>query len=225
MKSTVKKIVLVVSLIFFTSGIASANTIIKIDFGDSVPDIEYGGGILSSINDGNAGTAGDQNTNVLFEGVLGGVADIVGEAASFTVDNVTAAGAASVVAGLAIQSTTGGTFELYDNANALLLSATITTGSISGPVGGSATGSFVTLSFGTFTGGTLLPLIGDLTSAAIAISLTDVNGGAGLSVTGVTLDDFSADATANISAVPEPATMGLLFSGLLGGAVLRRRKT
>ncbi len=220
------KLVVIAVVALFVSTTASATTILKLNFGASGPDFQYAGGVLSTIDDGIAGTVGDQNTQAFFEGLLDGVPDINTDIASVTFDGITADGAATVLPGFVVQNTTGGTFSLWDASNTLLLSATIDSGSISGPLGAAATGSFVTLTLGTYTGGTLFPLLGGANAASIGVSFTDVTSrsGAGFSVTGSTLNAFTADATANLAAVPEPTTVGLLLAGLAGGLGVRRRK-
>lgn len=220
------KVILAAVVALFVTTTANATTILKLNFGSTGPDFQYAGGILSTIDDGDAATAGDQNTQAAFEGLLAGVPDITTDIASVTFDGITADGAATILPGFVVQNTIGGTFDLWDSSNTLLLSATIDSGSISGPLGAAATGSFVTLSLGNYTGGTLLPLLGGANAASIGVSFTDVasRSGAGFSVNGTSLNAFTADATANLAAVPEPTTVGLLLAGLAGGFGVRRKK-
>jgi hypothetical protein len=115
---------------------------------------------------------------------------------------------------------------LWDASNTLLLSASVGGGAIVGSLGSAATGSFANLTVGSFTGGTLASLLNP-NSFSISLAMTDVNGGAGLSQSGGELQDFTAGATANISAlqVPEPSSMvlcGLSAMGLIGAARSRR---
>lgn len=216
-------------LVFLLCGSAQATTIVKVDLGNSVPDFEFIGGTLSTIDDGIGATTGDQNTNVLFEGLLDSVPDITGELGSFTLDGVVASGNADVLGGgtLVNQLTAGGNFSLYDSSNVLLLEGSVTGGTIFGSIGAPASGSFTATTFGTLTGGSLLPLVGEANQIALAFSMDSVNGGAGFSVSangqGHTLDDFTAAATGSISAVPEPGSIALLLSGALGLFAARRR--
>jgi len=200
---------------------ADAGTILKLGFGvDSLADIELSGGVISTNDDGAGATQGDQNTEVTFLGALTGAAVIEADRASVTFDNISLVGEATIVGSTALQSTTGGSFELYDPSNNLLLSGTLGDGTLSGPIDAAATGGFLTTEFGSFTGGTLLPVLNNagLALSSFAIALTDVNDGAGLSVDEGTnqLGSFTADASANIGAqVPEPMTwMVALLAGL-----------
>ncbi len=202
---------------------AQAGTIIKLGFGiDSLPDIELSDGKLSTYDDGAGATQGDQNTEVTFLGVLAGTTPFEGDRASLTLDNVMLSGEPTVIGGTVLQATTGGTFDLYDPSNNLLLKGTLGGGTLSGPLNNIATGGFLTTEFGTLTGGSLLPT---LNSAGVALStfsiaLTDVNNGLGLKVNADNnrLLPFTADATANIGGqAPEPA--GVVIA-LLGGLAL-----
>jgi hypothetical protein len=108
------------------------------------------------------------------------------------------------------------------------LSGTLVDGTLTGPNGGSRTGSFLTAAFGTFTGGTLSPLV-DANSASLAISLTEVlsptGGPAGLQVMNNVLSDFVADATANMGAlVPEPSLFPCMLLGMAILALGGRRR-
>ena len=206
---------------------ASADTIIKLGLsGTGGPDVQYVAGVFGTADDGVAGTTGLQNTNSEFTGFLDPlVADILANA-SFTLAGVTASGAASVVGGVIVsQATTGGTFSLYDPSNVLLLTGVLGNGAITGSTGNS-TGSFFNTNNATFTGGSLLAYVAT-TPAALSLSFTNLlsgNVGAMVVNNGV-LGNFVADATGNISgsAVPEPASMALLLSGVLGAAVRKRK--
>jgi len=207
---------------------ASASTIIKLNLGtDSLPDIELVGGTLSTASDQLGATSGDQNTEVSYLGVLSELIPTSGPHYSMTLSDVMISGKPSVVGGglFVVQETDGGMFSLYDPSNELLLSGTLGPGTLTGPVGGTATGSILTTQFGAFTAGALLPDLsaGGLTGSTVSFALTSVNSGQGLSLTeSGDLNDFKADAIATIGAsVPEP-TSGLLL--LLGVVLLRRRK-
>lgn len=206
--------------LLFMSSTASA-AVIKLSFShDSRPDFAVAQSVLSTVDDSAADTAGDQNTEVSLLDVLEGLAVIQGDRASFTLDNVQLQGSPVVVVNTVLQATKGGTFALYDESNGLLLSGTLGNGTLSGPLGSTATGGFLTTEFGSFTGGSLLTKLEEsgLTRSALSISMTDVSGGAGLQLApDGTLQTFTADATANISAheaVPEPQSYALVYSAL-----------
>lgn len=213
--------------VFLVSSAVSADTIIKFGLGGVSPDVKYEAGVLSTIGDGNAATVGDQDTDVEFVGFLDGVfADIIA-GASLSLSGVTANGAATVLGSLVLQQTVGGSFSVYSPTNNLLLSGLLTDGVISGSTGSTA-GSFFNTTVATFTGGSLLAYVAT-SPAGFSISFTDIasSGVAGLAVNGRTLGNFTADATGQIeaaTAVPEPASMALLVSGVLGG-IARRRKS
>jgi hypothetical protein len=217
---------------FFASGL-DAGTIIKVNFStDSMPDIELVNGVLSTVDDAVDSTDGDQNSEVELLGVLAEQSVNVGDNASLTFDRIQMSGPPMTVGGMVLQSTQGGTFDLYDSSNQLLLSGTLGNGTLSGPLGNTATGGFLTTEFGTFTGGSLLPVLlalGPVVRSSFSVSMTDVNDGAGLSrnVDGL-LDDFSADASAIIAAqpgsVPEPSGSSLLLLGASSWAVKKRRR-
>jgi hypothetical protein len=213
------------------SGTSASAAIIKLGFSrDSRPDMESVGGILSTVADVSLATTGDQNTEVTFVGELGGILSIEGDRASFTLDNVALTGKPVVVGSTVLQETSGGAFSLYDEANTLLLSGTVGDGTLSGPIGGTATSGFLTTKFGIFNGGTLLSLLAEknLTNASVSISMLNVNGGAGLALSGDgVLNPFTADATALISAqpqVPEPAAATLVATGALALLLARRNR-
>ncbi|MGD9723445.1 MAG: hypothetical protein AB7O59_18710 [Pirellulales bacterium] len=111
------------------SGAASAGTILKLGLGGDAPsDIEFDGLLLSTIDDGDGTTAGDQNTNVDFQDFLIFIPDILTPIASFTLDGLTVSGPPTVFGGvLVFQDFAGGMLELYDPGNTLLLSASLST--------------------------------------------------------------------------------------------------
>ena len=209
---------------------ASAGTIIKLSLGgDDAQDIGYSGGILATNSDGNALTTGDQNTNIEYSDFLQGNPDVPLAVASFTMDGLGPSGPATEIAGvLVIQNFSGGTMQLYDAANILLLEGMLADSVLSGPIGAPGTGALFTTSFGTVTGGTLAPLL-DPTSLTLSMSLNDVNGGAGFSLSGPVaarvLAGFDADATLSIGAeVPEPAaTMLIILSAVTLATASSRR--
>lgn len=211
---------------------AQAGTILKLSLGTDVPaDIEFTGGIggtLRTVDDGVAGTTGDQNTAIDFTDFLdGSFADVLSSTASFSMNNLVATGAPTTFGPLVIQNFSGGTLNLYDASNALLLSGTLTNSALTGPIGPPATGALFTTTFAAITGGTLQPLLLPNT-LTLSMSLTDINNGTGFTVSGAAaplLDAFRADVTMNIAALPIPepvAAVLLLLGGGLSLAALRK---
>ena len=213
------------SLLFSSTAMAVPTTVIKIGLGETGPDVAMIAGVFGTTDDGVAGTTGLQNTDIDFTGFLSGMPDIL-NGASFTLSNVLASGPATLVGPVVSQNTTGGTFELYDNSNNLLLSGVLGLGAISGSTVSSA-GAIFNVTTTTYTGGSLLPAVVS-SPAGLSFSFTAIttNGLPGL-LPGQNgyLSDFVADATGNLDAesVPEPMTLGLLGLGLAGAAVRRRR--
>ncbi|MCP4190302.1 MAG: hypothetical protein GY768_06720 [Planctomycetaceae bacterium] len=219
---------LVITTVFFLTVPATAGTIIKLGFStDSMPDINLIDAVLSTADDGIGATSGDQNTEVTFLGALSGEAGIESDNASFTLNAINLIDNPTIFGTTILQATNGGNFDLYDQNNDLLLSGTLGNGTLSGPIGGTATGGFLTTEFGMFSDGSLLDTLTPekLLQSSFSISLTDVNGGLGFS-TGAdgSLDDFNADATANIGAraVPEPAAVLSVIMGIMSVFALTR---
>lgn len=213
---------------------SSAGTIIKLDLGDdNAADVVFDGTQLSAVDDGNGSTTGNQDTEVEFLDFLSGEADISGPPpASFSLSGLTTAGAANVFANvLVIQNFTGGTFNLYDGSNNLLLSGLLDDSTLTGPIGPPATGALFTTTFASVTGGSLAPQI-DSDTITLAMGLSSISSGAGFTVnTGGAaplLNPFTADATLSIAAepIPEPVTGLLLIVGslMLAGKSHRNRR-
>jgi hypothetical protein len=213
----------------FGAAASHAATILKLDLGGTGPDVAMtAGGLLSTVNDGTAATTGDQNTAIEFTDFLNGIPDVTLPTASYTLTGLQAVGPANVFGSLVIQNFTGGTFSLYDSANALLLTGPLVNSSLSGVLGPPGTGAIFTTTFSTVTGGSLAPGI-QPGSVAMSMNLTNVNGGAGFSVAGggPQLNAFQADASVNISGtnvIPEPATCSLLLIGAVATLRARRRR-
>ncbi|MCA9184439.1 MAG: PEP-CTERM sorting domain-containing protein [Pirellulaceae bacterium] len=209
-----------------THAYASTITIMKFGFGaDSAPDLGSVGGILSTVDDGDAATPGDQATGIDFLGHLGGIPSIPVGQGSITIDGISLSNTLQTMGPVVLQPTSGGTFHIWDDTNALLLSGTFGDGLISGSTGPSATGSLITLNLGTFDGGSLLSLV-DPNSAAVSLSFTAVNNGAGFTAGATQLNDFTTDATGLISAsVPEPATLAATMIAGISLLVVRRRRS
>ena len=201
---------------------ARAGTIIKLDLGGVGPDISMNaGGQLSTVDDGDAATTGDQDTRVQFSDFLGGMPDITTPTASFTLSGLTVAGPAQQLGSLVIQSFAGGQFSLYDPANNLLLSGSLTTSALTGVIGPPGTASLFTTGLASASAGSLAPLIlpGSL---SLSMSMSNVNGGAGFTVSDGILQPFEADASLQVAAVPEPSALALLALDSLGLLALRR---
>jgi hypothetical protein len=217
----------------FTPAPMFAGTIIKLGFGtDSKPDLELVDGVISTFDDGFGATIGDQNTELTFLGALSGALVVENDRASFTLENVVTDGTPTLIGTTLLQPTSGGNFLLYGPSNELLLSGTLGDGILSGPIGGTATGGFLTAQFGDFTGGSLLATLNaaDLYQSSLSFGLTDVNDGGGLRIANGEGEDgrllpFSADATANIGGqVPEPTSSLLLISAAVGAVLIGRRR-
>ena len=217
--------------IFLASVSSQGGTIIKLSLGDVSPDVAMNAaGVFGTVSDGVVATTGDQNTAIEFSDFLNFLPDIGTTTASFTLSNLSTVGPTTIVGSLAIQNFSGGTFNLYDPANVLLLSGALTNSTLTGVLGPPATGALFTTTFGTVTGGTLQSFIAPNT-LSLSINLTNVNGGAGLTALSagggpVFLSPFTADASVEIAAqqvVPEPSSLALF--GLVGVVYIALRKT
>jgi hypothetical protein len=209
------------AVVFGTSGEVLGATILKLNLGNVSPDIGMPApaGTISTVPDGNVGTTGDQNTDVEYTGFLDGIfADINTPTASFTTSGLQAVGPPTIFGSLVIQNYFGGTFNLYDPSNTLLLSGSLVDSALTGTIGVPGTGAVFTTTFGTATGGTLLPYVVPGT-VNVSMNLTDVNDGLGFLVLGNVLQPFTADASVNISAessgIPEPGSAALVVIAML----------
>jgi len=209
---------------------ACAETILKLDLGsDALADIQFDGTNLSTKSDGFNLTTGDQNTTIDFLGFLGIVTPNPMPNASFSLSNVAKSGSATVLVGpnLVVQSFTGGNYSIYDDNDMPLLTGVLGNSSLSGPLGPPATGALFTTTLGSVTGGSLAGLISP-NSISLSMSMTNINGGSGFSVTGNDLNSFMTDVTLNMAAdqrtIPEPASAALGMVGIfLLTLVFRRR--
>jgi hypothetical protein len=219
------------------ASVSHAATIIKLNLGGVGPDIQMNAaGSLSTFNDGDAATTGDQNTSIEYTGFLDPFfADVSPPPpASFSLAGLQAdATGAQLSFGLVIQSFHGGTFNLYGSNNSLLLSGPVVSAALAGVTTPPGTGSLFTTTLGAITGGTLQPFILPGT-VSVSMNLATVNGGNGFSVQPgpggiLVLQPFLADASALISGdpgpnVPEPASLTLLLAAaIVAGGCGRRR--
>jgi len=176
----------------------NAATVIKLNLGETSPDVAFAAGLFGTTDDGNAATLGLQNTAIEYTDGLDARPDITTNIASFTLSGLQAVGPAQVFGTLVIQNFLNGSFNLFDPANVLLLSGTLTNSALTGVVGPPGTGSVFTTGPVNVAGGTLAPLFAQ-GSLSLSLTLTNINGGAGLAVGDSTLLPFSADST-----VPSP---------------------
>ena len=184
---------------------------------------------FSTIDTTPANFVGDQLTDVQYEEDLAFLTDILSNA-SFTLSGVLANGAPTVVGTTVIQSTTAGTFGLYDDANQLLLSGAFSNGSLIGSLS-STTGSFFDTDTINFTGGSLLSFISP-NNGGLSIALSNIlsGGNPGLSLSTTSLASFLSNGIVTITtqtptAVPEPMSMTLLISGLAGMGLARKKRS
>jgi hypothetical protein len=220
---------LVIAVLFKASTICHADTIIKLNLGNTGPDLGMNaGGLLSTIDDGNGATTGNQDTAIEFTGFLDAAnPDITSPVASFTLNGLSASGSVQQLGTLALQNFAGGQFSLFDPSNNLLLSANLTSSVLSGAIGFPGTAAVFTTAPFSPLGGSFAPLIA-LGSMSLSISMTNVNSGAGLAVASNVLQPFQADASVLIAGgpwvnAPEPSALVLLAAGGLIALAARRR--
>lgn len=204
-----------------------AGTILEMNLGNVVNDIEYDGTTLRTVIE-NVATTGDQDTGVQFLGILDPLfTDILTtNQASFTLSGLVPDGQASlIVNSVIIQNFKNGIFELYgDSGNNLLLKGNLGNSALSGSLNNTTGGLFQT-TLGTATGGSLMGLI-DPSSISLSMNFTAISdtpsGLPGLRVSPLpggpinffltNLNPFRADATVNIEAnVPEPGSVMLVL--------------
>jgi len=219
MKTTLRLLASAAIALLLSAQTSNAGTIIKLDLGGTGPDVTYSGGFLSTVNDGNAGTTGDQNTAILYTDFLSPTIPNP-TTGSYTLSGASAIGVTTPLGGgVFAQNFSGGNFKIYNSANALLLDVNLGTSLL---VGGS-NGAFFNITNGTVLGGSLAPQIAT-NSVGMSMSLTNISGG-GLSVVGEKLNPFVADATKEITGtqVPEPTAILMISGALILSLVVRRR--
>ncbi len=210
------------------SSAVNASTVIKLTLGETTPDVSLSqAGVFGTTDDGNAATAGNQNTAIEYTNGLDFIPDIPTNVGSLTLSGLQVSGPAQVFGTLVIQNFQAGAFSLFDPANVLLLSGILTSSTLTGVVGPPGTGSVFTTGPVAVGGGTLAPFFAP-GSLSLSLTLTNVNGGTGLMTggSGALLYPFTADSTVAIAAtvVPEPATLSLVALGGLAAIGLRMRR-
>lgn len=186
-------------------------------FGSSSVDFTNSGGTLTGTNNGFSLA---NSTLVAVNGFNGG-----GLITGNNLGSVTLTTGALVSGSLQMGGTfaAGGTFTITGNGSNGLPNGTIFSGSFSGPV----TWTLVTLANGThnytLTGNLTGLLTGTGSSNGVTVQLT-VNTGKGFFNGSVGLSSGDTNIS-NGPVVPEPGTLGLLGTGLVGVAGLMRRKT
>lgn len=207
------------------ASVARAESFLELEPESTGPHAAYSAAsTFATTSDGVAGTTGNQDVSGDYLNFLDSIASFSG--GSFTVSGLTASGPPTVFSTFVSQNLTGGSFSLYNSSNTLLLSGTLGTSLLSGLSGPGGVASVT--SGATVTGGTLQPLIAP-GSLSISISITDINDGAGftLSSGNTIIDPFSGDMMVTFAgneAVPEPSTAALLIAGVMGSMIVRRKR-
>ncbi len=225
MKTALKTFTCATVALLLSFHTSHAATIIRLDLGDTGPDMTFSGGsggVLSTLSDSGSGT-GDQETAILFTDFLSSLVPNP-TTGSYTLTGVTAVGLPTNLGfGTYLQNFSGGNYKLYDSANALLLDVNLGDSLLVG----SANGGHFSITNGTVMGGnpTVISQL-NFNSLGFSTSLTNINSGGGLS-TGVDgyLNSFVTNASIDITAtqVPEPAAALLILSALVVPMALRRR--
>jgi len=186
-------------------------------FGSSSVDFTNSGGTLTGTN---SGFSLANSTLVAVNGFNGG-----GLITGNNLGSVTLTTGALVSGSLQMGGTfaAGGTFTITGNGSNGLPNGTIFSGTFSGPV----TWTLVTLANGThnytLTGNLTGLLTGTGSSNGVTVQLT-VNTGKGFFNGSVGLSSGDTNVSSGL-VTPEPGTLGLLGTGLVGVAGLMRRKT
>ena len=224
----------------------SQNSVSILNFSAASPsggfrnDVNLG---LGTTDDGDSSTTGQQTTVVAYQNFLSPLDDISG--GSVTISNVMLSGSPVVISGspnTILHATSGGQISLFDDDNVLLLSGELGEQILSGSETGGGTpfvsGSLISSGSDNgivFTGGELLRFV-DPNSGGLTINLNDIrtDGVPGLSLSGGTVLDFTANSTGQITAVasgvsvtpvPEPTSLPLLIFGLTLFSSSRRKSS
>src|SRR5262245_29077361 len=108
MKGTTKTFIcslIVCALACGATSFSQAATIIKLNLGGTGPDVGMNGvGIFSTINDGNAGSPGDQDTAIEYTGFLDFIPDVTTNTGSFSMNGLIEVGPAQVFGTLVAQN-------------------------------------------------------------------------------------------------------------------------
>ena len=113
---------------------------------------------------------------------------------------------------------------MWDPANVLLLSGTLTNSALTGVIGPPGTGGLFTTTLSSVTGGSLQSYIDPNSLTLVDESYRPSTAAVVSSVIANVLQPFLADAAVNISGeVPEPATIVLLLAAAAAALSLRRR--
>lgn len=190
-------------LVFAVSTAARADALLKFDLNGVGPDIAFNNGVLATMDDGDASTAGDQKTNIIFVGALDSLVNDVVSGASFSLAGVTATGTPNVQGDLISQLTNDGSFSIYGASNTLLLKGQLGSGLITGSEAAD-TGSFFNTQNVSYTDGSLVQYVSPANkgiSLALAAILSSYNGSnvSGLRVADGALANFTASATGLLS--------------------------
>ncbi len=216
------------------SASAAVTTIIKLDFGGpgTTADVTYNQatGVLTTLT--SAGSVGKALTGIEYSGGLEYLADFDPLSGASIEFSFTAAPSGSFVDPVeSSQVFRNGSFTIFAPTNETLLTGTISEALLLSDDPTSALFTAGGEGNVTYTGGQLLPLISPL-GAAFTLTMTTFSPpfaitGAGPDGFGGTLQTFRSQATgsfdAEITAVPEPASIGLVAIGLAFVSSRRRK--